>query len=238
MSSGGFKLCCGFIIFDWLEVAALCFSPTFGLVVAAPLQLWCWMICNSDPVPISFTHTHPHQRCACGRVTWQSPQCTLFTQQLLTIYWALPFVYVPVMIRHSFRWQGKKGERKRVWERRGWCQKWNEAMHSAQSHWHVSARWQSAQFLYPSLVHPVCYFWYFWITSPMGSCWVWLSHVDTHSPAVSQLWMQLMLSLSAIYTCIQVTPFLHNVMVVCQWRLWHITQNHKCQLYDRLLKPL
>lgn len=57
MSSRGCKLCCGSIILARLKAAALCFGPTFGFVVDAACQLWCWMICNADHF-LSHTHTH------------------------------------------------------------------------------------------------------------------------------------------------------------------------------------
>lgn len=125
----------------WLEAAVLCFGPAFGFVVDATWQLWCWMICNADPVCFSLPHKHKH--------TQTHKWCLLLSHmakstmhavppKLPTIYWALPLVYVSAMIRNSFRRQEKKGEKKRGCVRKKGTVseiKWGHA----QSLWHLSA---------------------------------------------------------------------------------------------------
>lgn len=109
----------------------------FGSAGSGSALFWshCWICCRRHLAALvlddlqcrsfSLPHTHTHTSSACCWVTWQSPPCTLAPLKLPTIYWALPLVYVLVMIPH--RWQAKKEERKCEKEGDGVCRRWNEA---------------------------------------------------------------------------------------------------------------
>lgn len=111
-------------------------SAGSGSAVADAIwQLWCWSICNANPVAFFFlTHTkvrtHTNKSSVCCWVIWQNPPRT-------HIYW-VTLVYVLVMICHSFWGQRKKAE-KWLWkcEKKGGGQRWIGATLTAQCLWRV-----------------------------------------------------------------------------------------------------
>lgn len=48
------------IILPQLEAAALCFGRAFGFAADATWHLWCWVICNADPVSFTPSHSNKH----------------------------------------------------------------------------------------------------------------------------------------------------------------------------------
>lgn len=198
MSSRGCKLCCCFIVLARLEV----------LIVDATWQLWCWMICNADPVSLFSSHTHTqtqihtHARThtsarahthtnksrVCCWVTWQSPPCTLF-----------PWSFLP--FTEDFLWfmsqwwsvtasddkERKKRRTEEVWERRGQCQRWIEAMLTGVFFCSLTISSAWIHFCGTS-----CMLFLVILMAPAGLAW----QNRDHSPAMLWLWMQPMLFLS------------------------------------------